>query len=248
MVDLTSRRALVTAGARGLGAEIVRQLAECGADVAFTYLKDGDAAAKLEKQVGKSGRRVVGFQADAADFQAAHRVVAGVREQLGGLEILVCNAGIARSVALLNMAEDDWDAVINVSLKGAFNYIRAAAPLFAEQSYGKVVAIGSINGLRGRVGSTSYNSAKAGLVGLVKTAAAELGRHGVNVNLVAPGFIDTPSQRNTPELIRDLVLDECAIKHLGQPEDISPLVAFLCSDQSRHITGQTIKVDGGQYL
>jgi 3-oxoacyl-[acyl-carrier protein] reductase len=149
---------------------------------------------------------------------------------------------------LWNMTEADWDSVMQVSLKGAFNYIRAVAPLFKDQRYGKIVCIGSINGLRGRIGSASYNASKAGLVGLVKTAAAELGRFDVNANLVAPGFIETPSQANTPELIRDLVLKECAIKRLGTPEDIAPVVAFLCSESARHITGQVIKVDAGQYL
>jgi 3-oxoacyl-[acyl-carrier protein] reductase len=111
-----------------------------------------------------------------------------------------------------------------------------------------MVCVGSINGLRGRMGTASYNVAKAGLTGLVKTAASELGQYEVNVNLVAPGFIETPSQANTPELIRDLVLKECAIKRLATPQEIVPVIAFLCGDESRHVTGQTIKVDGGQYL
>lgn len=238
----------MTGGSRGLGAEIVRQLARCGATVAFTYLNDESAAEVLVKEVSVTGQDCVSLKADVGDFTVAQNVVAEVRKRLGGLEVLVCNACTTRGVALLKMTEQDWDTSLTVCLKGAFNYIRAVGPSFTEQAYGKIVAIGSINGLRGRIGSASYNAAKAGLVGLVKTSAAELGRYGVNVNLVAPGFIDTQSQGNTPELIRDLVLDECAIKHLGVPEDITPLVAFLCSDESRHITGQTIKIDGGQYL
>jgi 3-oxoacyl-[acyl-carrier protein] reductase len=248
MTDLSGRIALVTAGSKGLGAEIVRQLAGMGADIAITHLQDDNSASELASEVQSLGRRCLVLRADASDFRKADWVVAEVKEKLGGVHILVCNAGIARGVPLYKMTELDWDDVVDVSLKGSFNYIRAVAPLFIQQTYGKVVCIGSINGLRGRIGSTSYNAAKAGLVGLVKTAAAELGRFNINVNLVAPGFIETPSQTHTSELIRDLVLKECAIKRLGTPEDVAPVVVFLCNDSARHITGQVIKVDAGQYL
>jgi 3-oxoacyl-[acyl-carrier protein] reductase len=248
VIDLNGRVALVTGGSKGLGAEIVRELAGRGADVAFTYLQNTTAAEALVGEMQTLGRCSLAVQADARDFQKAQQVVMEVRDELGGIQILVCNAGFSRGMALWKMTEADWDDVVDVSLKGAFNYIRAVAPLYLEQTYGKVVCIGSINGLRGRIGSASYNAAKAGLVGLVKTAAAELGRFNVNVNLVAPGFIETPSQAHTSELVRDLVLKECAIKRLGMPEDIAPVVVFLCSDATRHVTGQVIKVDAGQYL
>ena len=146
------------------------------------------------------------------------------------------------------MNEEDWDSVLGVTLKGQFNYIRAVAPEMVHRRKGSIVCIGSINGLRGRMRTASYNAAKSGLIGLVKTAALELGKHGVNVNLVAPGFIETPGQAKTPRHVRDLVLQECAIKRLGTPTDVAPLVVFLASDAARHITGQVIKVDAGQYL
>ena len=248
MGDMKGRVALVTAGSKGLGAEVVRQLARRGADVAFTYKQDTAAAKMVAAQVRKLGRRCLALRADAGDFAKAHLAVVQAARRLGGLHILVCNAGIARSGPVWKMKETDWDDVMAVSLKGSFNYLHAAAPIFMEQNYGKVVCVGSINGLRGRLGTISYNVAKAGLTGLVKTAAAELGRHNVNVNLVAPGFIESPSQVNTPELVRDLVLKECALKRLGTPEDIAAVVVFLCSEAARHVTGQTIKVDAGQYL
>ncbi len=248
MTDIAQRVALVTGGSRGLGAEIVRQLALHGVDVAFTYLEDERASWSLTQEVEKIGRRALAVRADARDFQKAQQVVEEVRQQMGGLHVIVCNAGFSRSAALWKMTESDWDDVVDVSLKGAFNYIRAVAPLFVAQKYGKIVCIGSINGLRGRIGTASYNAAKAGLVGLVKTAAAELGVYDVNVNLVAPGFIETPSQEHTPDLVRDLVLKECAIKRLGVPSDIASVVVFLCSGMARHVTGQVLKVDAGQYL
>jgi len=248
MIDLKNQVALVTAGARGLGAEVVRELAAHEADVAFTYLQNSSAAADLVSEVENLGRKSFSIQADASDFSRAKEVVSEVVDNFGRLDILVCNAGIARSAAIWNMNEADWDLVLDTSLKGAFNYIHSASSHFMKQMSGKIVCVGSINGLRGRVGTASYNAAKAGLVGLVKTAAAELGEFNVNVNLVAPGFIETPSQARTPELIRNLVKKECAIKRLGTPQDIAPVVVFLTSDAARHVTGQTIKVDAGQYL
>jgi 3-oxoacyl-[acyl-carrier protein] reductase len=246
--DLKDQTALVTGGSRGLGAAVVQQLAALGANVAFTYQRDGAAAESVAAQVKAAGRRCVALQADARDFRRAQAVVDEVCGELGGLHILVCNAGVARGAALSRMTEADWDDVIAVTLKGAFNYLRAVVAVFSAQRGGKVVCIGSINGLRGRVGTASYNAAKAGLVGLIKTAAAELGPHNINVNLVAPGFIETPSQQNTPELIRSVVLNECALKRLGRPEDVAPVVAFLCTAAARHITGQILNVDAGQYL
>lgn len=188
------------------------------------------------------------MRADAAGFKRAQAVAREIQRRLGHPDILVCNAGIARDVELTEMNEEDWDSVLGVTLKGQFNYIRAVAPEMVHRRKGSIVCIGSINGLRGRMRTASYNAAKSGLIGLVKTAALELGKHGVNVNLVAPGFIETPGQAKTPRHVRDLVLQECAIKRLGTPTDVAPLVVFLASDAARHITGQVIKVDAGQYL
>jgi len=245
---MESCTALVTAGSRGLGAEIVRTLARDGWDIALTYLEDEEAAQSMVTEVENMGRKAMMVQADAADFPKAHAVIDAVMKKLGRLDALICNAGFARKGLLWELSETDWDEVVDVCLKGAFNYLHAVAPHFIKQQRGKVVAIGSINGLRARRSTASYNAAKAGLTGLIKAAAIELGEHNVNVNLVAPGFIETPSQEHTPQSMRDLVLSECAIKRLGTPQDIAPVVAFLCSEQSKHITGQVIKVDAGQYI
>jgi 3-oxoacyl-[acyl-carrier protein] reductase len=248
MSDLSGSIALVTAGSRGLGAEIVRQLAGAGADVAFTYLSEREAADDVVAEAEAVGRRARAFQADVADFERAAEVVDETIGELGRLDVLVCNAGVAVDATLLETTEAEWDAVLATTLKGAFNYMRPAGVHFARERRGKIVCVGSINGLRGRIGTLSYNVAKAGLVGLVKSAAAELGPHDVNVNLVAPGFVETPSQERTPELIRDLVVKETALKRLGTPADVAPVVVFLCSNASSHLTGQVIKADAGQYL
>jgi 3-oxoacyl-[acyl-carrier protein] reductase len=247
-VSIAGRTALVTAGSRGLGAEIARELAVGGANVAITYANDEQAAGALVAELEAHGRDAVAIRADAREFARAHDVVQEACDRLGDLDVLVCNAGAGRSAPLIGMTEEEWDEAMDMSLKSAFNYIRAAGPGFVDRKYGKVVCIGSINGLRGRLGTAGYNAAKAGLVGLVKTAAAELGPAGINVNLVAPGFIETSSQTSTPMLIRDLVVKETALRRLGSPEDVAPLVTFLCSDAARHVTGQTIRVDAGQYL
>lgn len=248
MTTHTERCALVVGGGRGLGAEIVRALAHRGHKVALTYRDRREEAEALQRELAAHGADVHPMQGDARDFRRAHELVDEVVSRWGRLDVLVHNAGFARSGPLWKLSEDDWDAVVDTSLKGAFNYVHAAAPVMIKQAGGRVVCIGSINGLRGRLGSLSYNVAKAGLTGLIKTVAAELGRYQVTANVVAPGYVETPSQAQTPELVRDLVLKECAIKRLGQPEDIVPMVAFLCSEEARHVTGQTIKVDAGQYL
>lgn len=248
MINLKGKNVLVTAGSRGLGAAIVRLLVAQGANVAFTYVAHQEIAEALCDELADNDRQVVSIQADARDYQKAKDIVENIITKWGRLHILINNAGIGRGASLLNMTEEDWDDVIDISLKSAFNYTQAIAHHFVEHRYGKVVCVGSINGLRGRVGTISYNSAKAGLSGFVKTAAAELGQYNVNVNLVAPGYIHTKSQEKTPELIRQLVLNECAIKRLGTPEDIANAVVFLASDTAQHITGQIIKVDAGQYL
>lgn len=248
MLGLAGKVVLVTGGSRGLGRSLVEGFAGEGASVAFTCRGGDGAAEELRGRLAGEGARVLAFRADVADFDGAHSVVREIESEWGWPDVLVCNAGIARGAAVWRMSEDDWDSVIAVTLKGCFNYAHAVTDGFMRRGSGKILCVGSINGLRGRVGTLGYNVAKAGVTGLVKTLAAELGRFNVNVNAIAPGFIETESQERTPELIRDLVLKECAIKRLGMPEDIVPLVLFLCSEGARHITGQTILIDAGQYL
>ena len=248
MIDLTGKVAIVTGGTRGIGAEIVRTLAHHGADVALNYRKSSQEADAMVKELEAMGRKAVAVQADVGKFADAEQMVKTVVEKLGGLHILVTNAGMNWDGVLWKMTEEQFDRVIEVDLKGTFNYLRASAAVFKEQGYGRFIAITSINGLRGKFGQTNYSAAKAGVIGLTKAAAKDLGKFGVTCNSVAPGFILTEMGEAMPAEFRDLAVNESAVKRAGKPEDVAWLVAFLASECGRHITGEVIKVDGGQYI
>lgn len=248
MIALEGKKAIVTGGSRGIGAAIARELARQGADVAINYRKHEAQAQRVVGDIEAAGRRALCVQADVAGFADAEQMVGRAVASFGGLDILVNNAGINRDSVIWKMAEQQWDEVIETNLKGYFNYIRAAVPHFREQKSGKIVNITSINGLRGKFGQTNYSAAKAGIIGLTKALARELGRSNVNVNAVAPGLIETDMMRDAPQDVLDAALAEIVLGRLGKPEDVATVVAFLCSDEARHITGQVIQVDGGQYI
>jgi len=176
------------------------------------------------------------------------RAVAVTLESLGRLDLLINNAGINKDGVVWKMTEAQWDAVIDVNLKGCFNFIRAVAPIFKEQKSGKIVNITSINGMRGKFGQANYAASKAGIIGLTKTVARELGKFNVNVNAIAPGMVETEMMRVLPQDVKDKSISETVLERVAQPEDIAHVVTFLCSDYARHITGEVIKVDGGQYI
>jgi 3-oxoacyl-[acyl-carrier protein] reductase len=248
MAELQGRTALVTGGSRGIGWAIVEDLATNGADVAFTYRRDADSARRVVDAIEGLGCRGLALQADVVDFALAERVVQQVLATLGGLDILVNNAGIHQNEPIWAMGEDQWDQVLDVNLKGTFNYIRAVAPHFRQQKAGKIVSIASIHGLRGRAEGPNYSAAKAGVIGLSKSVARDLGPYGVNVNVVAPGIVETDMVRALPEAVKQGFLAQIVLGRIGQPEDVAHLVSFLCSDRARHIHGEVIKVDGGQYI
>ena len=248
MEALQGRVAIVTGGSLGIGKAIALDLATNGADVAINYRKHDAEAKELVAQIETIGRRGLAVQADVASFADAQRMVDSVIQTLGRLDILVNNAGINRDGVIWKMTEAQWDEVLATNLKGYFNYIRAAAPVFKEQGSGRIVNITSINGLRGKFGQSNYAATKAGIIGLTKSVARELGKFQVTVNAVAPGLIETDMVKQAPQNVRDMALAEILLGHLGQPEDVAFAVTFLCSDRARHITGQVIQVDGGQYL
>jgi 3-oxoacyl-[acyl-carrier protein] reductase len=247
-MDLQGKVAIVTGGSMGIGHAIALDLAAHGADVAINYRKHADEANAVVAGIEKMGRRGLAVQADVTSFADAQRMVDTVREKFGRLDILVNNAGVNRDGVVWKMTESQWDEVLDTNLKGYFNYIRAAAPVFKEQGSGKIVNITSINGLRGKFGQSNYSAAKAGIVGLTKAVARELGKFSVNVNAVAPGLIETDMMKEAPQDVKDKALAEIVLGRLGAPEEVAHTVTFLCSDYARHITGEVIKVDGGQYI
>ncbi|KPL06847.1 3-ketoacyl-ACP reductase [bacterium SM23_57] len=245
---LENKNAIVTGGSLGIGAAMALDLAENGANVALNFRKHKDEAAAIIEQVKAKGRKGLLVQADVSNFDDAQRMVNTVIEEFGRLDILVCNAGINWDGVIWKMTEEQWDTVMNIDLKGYFNYIRAVAPVFREQNYGRIVNLTSINGLRGKFGQSNYSAAKAGIVGLTKATARELGKYQVTVNAVAPGLILTDMMAQMPEEAKQASLNETVLKRLGEPQDVADVVTFLCSDKARHITGEVIKVDGGQYI
>ena len=255
-MELEGKVAIVTGGTRGIGRAIALDLAANGADVALNYRKSVELAAELSETIRGMGpstssgrsRRAIAVQADVSSFDDAQRMAQTVLDELGRVDILVNNAGMNWDGVVWKMAEEQWDRVIDVDLKGTFNYTRAVTPFFRQQGSGKIVNITSINGLRGKFGQTNYSAAKAGVIGFTKACARELGRASVNVNAVAPGLIETEMVREAPEKVRDLALAEIVLGRLGLPEEVAHVVTFLCSEKSRHVTGQVIQVDGGQYI
>lgn len=247
-IILEGKSAIVTGGSRGIGSAIAIKLAEYGANIAIIDLKHQKETAGETKTIKSLGREVILLQADISIYEDAGKMVDSVVKEFGKLDILVNNAGINWDGVIWKMTEEQWDKVIDINLKGYFNYVRAVAPLFREQQSGKIVNITSINGLRGKFGQANYSASKAGIIGLTKTVAKELGKYNVNVNAVAPGLIETDMMKQATEEVRKIAIEEIVLKRIGQPEEVANVVAFLCSEMARHITGEVIKVDGGQYI
>lgn len=245
-MNLENKTAIVTGGSAGIGAAIALKLAEYGANIAIVDWKD--EANAIISEIEKFGRKAIFIRADVSKFNDAQTAVENVVKKFGKLDILVNNAGINKDGVIWKMTEEQWDSVVDINLKGFFNYIRAVSPIFREQQSGKIVNITSINGMRGKFGQANYSAAKAGIIGLTKTVAKELGKYNVNVNAVAPGLIETEMMKNADESVRTQAMEDITLGRIGQPDDIANAVAFLCSELAKHITGDVLKVDGGQYI
>lgn len=247
-MNLENKSAIVTGGSVGIGAAIALKLAECGANVAINYRKHKTEAEDIVKQINAMGVKGLLIQADISNFEDAQRMIETASKEFGGIDILVNNAGVNWDGVIWKMTEEQWDNVMNINLKGYFNYVRAVAPIFRDQKSGKIVNITSINGMRGKFGQANYSASKAGIIGLTKTVARELGKYSVNVNAIAPGLIETDMMKNADENVRVAAIADIVLNRIGMPEEVANVVAFLSCDLSRHITGEVIKVDGGQYI
>ncbi len=247
-LGLKGKGAIVTGGSLGIGAAIAIELGREGANVAVNYRRHDTEAKQVVADIEKLGSKGLAVKADVSSYNDAIKMVQQVQEQFGRLDILVCNAGITWDGVIWKMSEEQWDTVIGVNLKGYFNYNKAASVVFKDQKYGKIVNVSSINGLRGKFAQANYSASKGGEIAMSKSLARDLGAFNVNVNVVAPGMVLTDMMDNLAPEFKNKALAETVVGRFATPEDCAHLVSFLCSDLSRHITGEVIKIDGGQYI
>ena len=247
-LGLRDKGVIVTGGSLGIGRAIAVGLAKEGCDVAVNYRRHDTEAKEVVKEIEAMGRKGLAVKADVSSYPDAESMAQQVLETFGRFDILVCNAGITWDGVIWKMTEEQWDQVITVNLKGYFNYNKAAAMVFKEQRSGKIVNLSSINGMRGKFAQANYAASKGGEIAMSKTLAKELGKFNVNVNVVAPGMVMTEMARNIPPEFLNAAVDETVVGRIATPEDCANVVAFLCSDCSRHVTGEVIKIDGGQYI
>lgn len=246
-MDFSGKVALITGGAQGIGKTIALELAKQGSDVAVVDV-NLESAEITAKEIEALGRRSLALKVDVRSFEETAGMVAKTVEALGGLQILVNNAGITRDKLLLRMGEEDWDAVMDVNLKGSFNATHAAVRVMSKARAGRIVNIASIVGLIGNAGQANYSASKAGLIGLTKTTAREFAARGITCNAVAPGFIDTAMTQAMPEKAREALIGQIPSSRLGTPEDVASAVLFLASDEASYITGHVLSVNGGMSM
>ena len=242
---LEGKVALITGGTRGIGKSIVMAYAKQGASVAFTYLHSADLALKVEAEVSQMGVKVKSYLSDASNFAASEQLVQNVVADFGRVDILINNAGITRDGLLMRMSESQWDEVMDTNLKSAFNMTRAMAPIMMKQRSGSIVNISSVVGVMGNIGQANYSASKAGMIGLTKSVAKELGARGVRCNAIAPGFIVTEMTDNASNASRSLWLDMIPMRRGGKPEEVADVAVFLGSDMASYVSGQVISCCGG---
>jgi len=247
-VSLEGKVAIVTGGRRGIGRAIAENLARQGVDIVLGD-RDPDGAEEAAEQIAaESGRRVQACLVDVADYESAQGMVKCALSDFGRVDILVNNAGITRDTLIIRMSEDDWDSVINVNLKGAWNCARAVVRPMMKQRFGRIINISSVSGLAGQAGQTNYSASKAGLIGFTKALAREVASRNITVNAVAPGFVPTALTDDLPAELKDGMMKLIPMNRWGSPQEIAHAVAFFAAEESAYITGQVLSVDGGMFM
>jgi 3-oxoacyl-[acyl-carrier protein] reductase len=244
-MEFKDKVAVVTGSSRGIGRAIALRLAKGGAKVVVNYQGNEAAAEEVVEQIRAGGGESIAFQADVSQMAEAQALIDATKEAFGRVDILVNNAGTTRDTLIMRMTEEEWDVVIDTNLKGSFNCIKAVSRQMMRQRSGRIVNITSVAGIGGNPGQANYASAKAGLIGLTKTVAKELGSRGITCNAIAPGFVPTDLTASVPEDLLQVAVERTPLGRMGTPEDMAAAVAFLASDQASFVTGQILAVDGG---
>ncbi|MBQ5609322.1 MAG: 3-oxoacyl-[Rikenellaceae bacterium] len=241
---LEGKVAIVTGAARGIGKAIAIEFAKAGADVAFTDLAIDDNAKATEAEIAAFGVKCKGYASNAANFDDTHNVVAEIHKDFGRVDVLVNNAGITRDGLMMRMSEQQWDMVLNVNLKSAFNFIHAVTPIMARQKGGSIINMSSVVGVSGNAGQCNYSASKAGMIGLAKSIAKEMGPRGIRANAIAPGFIITEMTNALPDEVKEGWYKQIPLRRGGTPEDVAKVALFLASDMSSYVSGQVIHCCG----
>jgi 3-oxoacyl-[acyl-carrier-protein] reductase len=242
---LTGKTALITGAARGIGKALALKFAEEGANIAFTDLVIDESGEETRKEIEAKGVKCLAYASNAANFEETAEVVKKIHEDFGTIDVLVNNAGITKDGLMLRMTEAQWDAVINVNLKSAFNFVHACLPIMMRQRGGSIINMSSVVGVHGNAGQANYAASKAGMIALAKSVAQEMGSRGVRANAIAPGFIETAMTHQLSEEVRKEWMKQIPLRRGGQAEDVANVAVFLASDLSSYVTGQVIQVDGG---
>jgi 3-oxoacyl-[acyl-carrier protein] reductase len=245
---LKEKCAIVTGAGRGIGRAAALKLAELGANIVINYRNSEKEAEELVREIESKGSKAIMVKADVSNYEEAETLVSKAVESFGRVDILVNNAGITKDGLLLRMKENDFDKVIEVNLKGTFNCVKHVSQIMLKQKSGRIINISSVIGLVGNAGQANYAASKAGIIGLTKAVAKELGSRGITVNAVAPGFIETDMTDGLSDKVKTSLLDTVPLKRLGSAEDVANLVGFLASEEAAYITGQVINVDGGMVM
>ncbi|SFD39938.1 3-oxoacyl-[acyl-carrier-protein] reductase [Clostridium uliginosum] len=245
---LKGKCAIITGAARGIGKAIALKLASLGVNIVLNYRSSEEEAQKVAAQIEDMGVEVLTVKGDISKLEEAQNIMTKAKEKFEIIDIIVNNAGITKDTLLLRMKEEDFDNIIDVNLKGVFNCLKSITPIMVKQKHGKIINISSVVGVVGNAGQVNYAASKAGVIGMTKSLAKELGGRGINVNAVAPGFIETDMTSTLGDKVKEEAKKSIPLKRFGTPEDVADVVAFLASESSSYITGQVINIDGGMVM